>query len=379
MSTMKIAFIGQKGIPATFGGVEYNVKELSERLVKRGHQVSVYVRNWYTKRNLSHYKKIRLIHTPTIKTKHLDAVTHAFSSSIDSIFRDYDLVHFHALGPSFFCPVPELAGKKVIVTVHGLDWQTEKWKKFAKAFLKLCEYLVISFPHETIVVSKTLKDYFKRKFGKECIYIPNGINIPKPRPAKLIKEKYGLKGKDYIFFMGRLVPSKRVEWLIEAFKKILNTKNPTPDIKLVISGGSSATDNYVRRLEKIAQGNRRIIFTNYITGYEKEELFSNALLFVLPSYVEGLPIVLLEAMSYGTPCLASDILPHREIITEGVEGFLFQSHSSYNLMTKLEYLLKNSKELKVVREKAQYKVEKEYNWNTIIEQVEKVYCRVLKR
>ncbi len=379
MSTLKIAFIGQKGIPATLGGVEYHVKELSERLVKRGHEVSVYVRNWYTKRNLSHYKKIKLIHTPTIKTKHLDAITHAFSSSIDSIFRNCDVVHFHALGPSFFCPVPKLARKKVIVTVHGLDWQTEKWKKFAKVFLRFCEYSVIYFPDETIVVSKTLKDYFKRKFGKECIYIPNGVNIPKLRSAKLIREKYGLKGKDYIFFMGRLVPSKRVEWLIEAFKIMLNTKNLIPNFKLVISGGSSATDNYVRKLEKLAQGNKRIIFTNYITSHEKEELFSNALLFVLPSYVEGLPIALLEAMSYGVPCLASDISPHREIITDGVEGFLFQSDNFCNLAAKLDYLLKNSKELKTVTQKAKQKVEKEYNWSKIIDQVEEVYHRVLKR
>jgi len=152
---MKIAFIGQKEIPVTFGGVEYHVKELSKRLVKRGHDVSVYIRNWYTEKNLSHYEEIKLIHTPTIRTKYLDAVTHVLSSSMDSIFRNYDVVHFHALGPSFFCPIPKLARKKVIVTVHGLDWQTKKWKTFAKTFLRLCEYSAVYFPLETIVVSKT--------------------------------------------------------------------------------------------------------------------------------------------------------------------------------------------------------------------------------
>lgn len=378
MSIMKIAFIGQKGIPVTFGGVEYHVEGLSKRLVKRGHEVSVYVRNWYTKRNLSHYEEIKLIHTPTIRTKHLDAVTHTFISSMDSIFRNYDVVHFHALGPSFFCPIPKLARKKVIVTVHGLDWQAKKWKGFAKTFLRFCEYLAVHFPDETIVVSKTLKDYFKRKFGKECTYIPNGINISKLRSAKLIREKYGLEGKDYLFFMGRLVPSKRVEWLIKAFKVMLNTKNLMPNVKLVVSGGSSATDNYVRKLKKIAQGNKRIIFTNYITGHEKEELFSNALLFVLPSSIEGLPIALLEAMSYGVPCLASDILAHQEIITDGVEGFLFQSNNFYNLVAKLDQLLKNLKRLKTVTQKAKQKVEKEYNWSKIIDKVEEVYHRVLK-
>ena len=179
--------------------------------------------------------------------------------------------------------------------------------------------------------------------------------------------------------MGRLVSSKWVEWLIKAFKMMLNTKNLIPNFRLVISGGSSATDNYVRKLEKLAQGNKRIIFTNYITSHEKEELFSNALLFVLPSYVEGLPIALLEAMSYGVPCLASDISPHREIITDGVEGFLFQSDNSCNLAARLDYLLKNSKELKTVTQKAKQKVEKEYNWSKIIDQVEEVYHRVLKR
>lgn len=373
---MKIAYIGQKGIPATFGGVDFHVEELSKRIVQRGHKVYVYVRNWYTDRNLREYQGVKLIHTSTMRTKHLDTFMHSLTSSLHSIFQDYDIIHYHALGPTIFSWLPKFFRGKVVVTVHGLDWQRGKWGSFAKAFLKFTERTATYIPDKTIVVSKAQKEYFESKYGRECIYIPNGVNIPQAKATSgIVKEKYDLNGEDYLLWMGRLTPEKRVDWLIKVFREI-KTKMPT--LRLVIAGGSSATDEYVRGLEKLVGDDERIIFTGYVAGQEKEELFSNALLFVLPSYLEGLPIALLEAMSYRLPCLASDIPPHKEVISEGVDGFLFQSNNFSNLVEKLKDLLRSPNGRKYIGENAKRKVKREYNWDKVVRKTEEVYEEVLK-
>jgi len=368
---VKIAYIGQKGIPATFGGVEFHVEELSKRLAQRKHEVYVYVRDWYTGKNLRQYQGVRLIHTSTIKTKHLDAFSHSFTSSFHSVFQDYDIIHYHALGPSIFCWIPKVLRDKVVVTLHGLDWERGKWGTFAKVFLKFTERTAIYIPDKTIVVSKAQKEYFESKYGREIVYIPNGVNIPQVKTTgQIIREKYDLDGGDYLLWMGRLTPEKRVDWLIKAFKE---RESRMLDLKLVIAGGSSATVDHVRGLKKLAGADKRIVFTGYVAGQEKEELFSNALLFVLPSYLEGLPIVLLEAMSYRLPCLVSDIPPHREVISEGVDGFLFQSYDFSDFVKKLGRLLQNPDRLRSIGENARRKVEKDYNWDEAVRKTEGVY------
>jgi glycosyltransferase involved in cell wall biosynthesis len=368
---MKIAFIGQKGIPAIFGGVEYHVQELAQRLIKRGHEVDVYVRSWYTAQHLKNHKGIRLIHTPTIRTKHLDAFLHSFSSSLHALFQKYDIVHFHALGPTVFCWLPKLAGKRIVATIHGLDWKRGKWGGVAKAFLKYTERTALYIPDRTIVVSKEQQVYFEAKYGKKAVYIPNGVNMPAARPAPaVIKKKYGLHGRDYLLWMGRITPEKRVDWMIKAYKEL------KPECKLVIAGGSSATDEYVRKCKKCAAENKKIIFTGFVRGQEKEELLSNALLFVSPSYLEGFPIAVLEAMSYRRVCLISDIEPHRELIGHGIDGFLFASDDLMDFVKKLQKLLSKGTDLGNIGEKALIKVKKNHSWDDIAEKTELVYYSV---
>ncbi|HDY68937.1 MAG TPA: glycosyltransferase [Candidatus Scalindua sp.] len=372
---MKIAHIGQKGIPATFGGVDFHVEELSKRLVERGHKIDVYVRNWHTDRKLREYRGIKLIHTSTIRTKHLDAFMHSLTSSLHSVSQDYDIVHYHGLGATVFCGLPKISRSKVVATIHGLDWQRGKWGSFAKVFLKFTERTATYIPDKTIVVSMSQKKYFESKYKKEFIYIPNGVNIPQGKPvSEIIKEKYDLNGEDYLLWMGRLTPEKRVDWLIKAFKEI---KDRVPNLKLVIAGGTSATDGYVKTLKEFTQDNERIIFTGYVAGQEKEELFSNALLFTLPSYLEGLPIALLEAMSHRLACLVSDIEPHREIISGGVDGLFFQSNSFSDFVKKLGRLLENPERLRNIGENARRKVKKEYNWDEVVRKTEEIYQELI--
>lgn len=369
---MKIAFIGQKGMPATFGGIEQHVEELAARLTERGHVVSVYVRDWYTPREQIAYRGAKLIHTPTIKTKHLDAFVHSLTSSMCSLLGQYDIIHYHAIGPSFFSWIPRMARKKTVATIHRLDYDADKWGRSARCFLRMCEQVALKVPHRTIVVGKhQYKSYLEQGYSTICI--PNGVTLPKLAGPEEIKVKYGLEGLDYVLFLGRLVPEKRVDLLINAF---LNAD--LKDLKLVIAGGSSATDEYVRELHRRATGNSSVVFTDYVTGRLKAELFSNARFFVIPSSLEGLPIALLEAMSYGLPCLASDIAPHLEVITNKQNGYLFNKNDLADLTSAIKKLASlDLHELSSVGETAKRLVERGFDWDDIVVQIEEVYRAVL--
>jgi glycosyltransferase involved in cell wall biosynthesis len=374
---IRVAFVGQKGIPAKFGGVEYHVDRIGQGLVKKGIAVEAYVRNWYTDKDRKEYAGIKLIHLPTIKTKHLDASVHSLLCSLHAIFSRADIIHYQATGPSFFCFLPRLFGKKVIATVHRLDWATEKWKKPAKFFIRLGERISAAVPQLTVVVSRELKDYMLRTYKRDTIHIPNGFDFPQSRSAALIAKKHGLQARKYVLFMGRLTPEKRVDWLIRAFLSLKDSNCLPPGIKLVIAGGTSATDAYVRDLHVLADGHSEIIFTGYVSGQEKEELLSNALVFVLPSYLEGFPIVLLEAKSYGLCSLVSNILPHKEAMHDNLDGKLFESNDFSDLTDKLEWLLSHPDEALRLGERAREEITKRPSWEEVIEATENAYRHVL--
>ncbi len=369
---MKIAFIGQKGIPAHFGGIEFHVDELSRQLAKRGHHVSTYVRAWYTPRHLATYEGVQLLHTPTIRTKYLDAALHSFTSSLHALAQDYDIVHYHALGPSFFAWLPRLRGRRVVVTIHALDWQRPKWGRVAKAFLKMTERTAIYLPHRTIVVSRSLEKHFENKYGRPVHYIPNGVHIPPLSPPRLIAESYGLKGQDYVLFLGRLVPEKRVDWLIRAFRRIPNA------LKLVIAGHDDDAKGHARYLRELAGEDPRFLFTGTVGGQMKEELLSNALFYVTPSRMEGLPIALLEAMAHDRCCLASNIPSHEEIIETGREGLLFEWNDFDQFVNMLEDLLARSDSYRqALGQEARRKVREKYSWESATDATERLYDSLL--
>jgi glycosyltransferase involved in cell wall biosynthesis len=373
---MRIAFIGQKGIPVTFGGVEYHVDRLSRELAGLGHDVTVYVRNWYTPKNMTSYQGVRLRHVPTIKGKHLDASIHSFLCSIDCLFGKYDIVHYHGIGPSFFSVIPRLFGMNVISTVHRLDWETDKWGRIAKTFLKWGELASVKIPQKTFVVSGELMRYVKEKYGRKTIRISHGIDPANKRSPDLIKKKYGLKGNDYILFMGRLAPEKRVDWLISAFQTLFPRGVDPSHIKLIIAGGSSATPEYVRMLKEMSHRSPGITFTGYVVGSEKEELLSNALILVLPSLLEGLPVVILEAKSYGICCLASDIPPHREALRSRFDGLLFDSQDQADLTRKLRSLIENPERARQLGKNAYETVKQRPTWNEVARRSVTVYREI---
>lgn len=362
---MKIAMVGQKGIPATYGGIERNVEEVGSRLAKKGHKVSVYCRFYYTKRGGT-YHGMRLIRLPSLNTKHLDTASHCLLATVDSLFRDYDIVHFHALGPSVFAALPKLKGAKTVVMVHGLDWQREKWGPVASWVLKKCEYPAINFPDKTVVVSKTLQKYFLEKFSRETVVIPNGTKVPVKRPANKIK-KFGLDEGNYVLFVGRLVPEKGVHFLTEAFTRL------DTDLKLVLAGGSSFSDSYVSELKR-HEGDR-VVFLDYVYGDVLEELWSNAYVVAQPSTLEGLSISLLEALSYGRCVLISDIPENVEVVGDCSPAFKTQDVN--DLAQKLDLLLKSPDLVKDYERKCLDHVSRKYSWDTIADSLEDLYKGML--
>jgi len=359
--------IGQKGIPATYGGIERHVEEIARRLAARGHQVDVFCRLYYTPANAS-YPGLGLLRRPSIHTKHLDTATHVAWCTLEAMARRYDIVHFHALGPSLFAALPRLTGARTVVTVHGLDWQREKWGQMASWLLRQCEVPAAQFPNRTIVVSKTLREYFKEHHHLQAQFIPNGTNLLPARPAKKILQ-LGLTPGKYVLFVGRLVPEKGVHYLCEAFSQI------DTDMKLALVGGLSFSQEYVALLKRYESDRIRLL--DYVFGEGLEELWSNAYLVVQPSTMEGLSIALLEAMSYGRCVLLSDIPENLEVAEDCAVSF--RSKDVDDLQAKLEHLIRHPEAVKACEARARDHIVQHYSWDKVAENTEALYREVLGR
>ena len=362
---MKVAMIGSRGIPETYSGIETALKAMCPRLVARGHEVSVYCRSYYGLPD--EYQGVRLISLPSVNTKHLDTISHVFLCTMHSLFQDFDILHFHALGPTLLSWLPRAEGRKVVATVQGLDWQRAKWGTAARKTLQVAERTSVRLPHRTIVVSKVLKNYYKARYGSSVAYIPNGVDIPPHSPPRLIVKEFGLAGHDYIFFASRLVPEKGVHYLLDAYARC------DTDIKLVIAGEGVHSKDYVASLKEMAGPN--VIFTGYVSGELLTELFSNAYLYVLPSEMEGLSLSLLEAMSYGLCVLTSDIPENREVIQD--RGFTFKCGDPTSLAEMLDLLVHDENRAREYGARARARVEAEYGWDHITDLTDEVYRSLL--
>lgn len=358
---MKIAMFGQKQIPSRAGGVEIVVEALSTRMVQQGHQVVCYDRGGESR----NFQGVQIRPVWALKKKGLAAVSSSFLAALCSTFGDADVVHIHGEGPAFWCWIPKLFGKRVVVTVHGLDWQREKWKgSIASAYIRAGEAMAARYADAIIVLSRSMERYFQRTYRRNTVWIPNGITWPEPVPAKEITRRFGLKENGYILFLGRLVPEKGIHHLTEAYRNVKTDKT------LVIAGAASDTDAYVSRLKKLAE-NANILFTGFVQGRLLEELYSNAYVYVLPSQLEGMPLSLLEAMSYGSCCLVSDIPECTEVTQD--RAATFTSGNPEELREKLQQLCDDASLVRSYRETARSYVCEKYDWDTITQQTLELY------
>lgn len=361
---MKIAMLGHKGIPATWGGVETHVDHLSRQLADLDYEVVAYSRKHYVdedavKRFNKSQKRITSVLTPTINTKHTDTIVHTFVSTLHAMRENVDVYHYHGVGPSLLAWLPRLfrPRAKVVCTFHSPDRLHQKWGRIARAMLTLGEWASLTFAHKTIVVSRDLQRYCREQYQKSAVYIPNGVSEGQYRRASQISAEFGLEEDGYILVVSRLVRHKGIHYLIKAFKQM------TTDKKLVIVGDSAFTDDYVKELKELASNDPRIVFTGYQTGAVLEELYSNAYAYVQPSESEGLSVSVLEAGSYGLPVLASDIPSNAEVVLD--RGFLFENRNVRDLAENLEQMLDNPEETREAGKRLRQHVADKYNWNRI--------------
>ena len=373
MKQLRIAMIGQRGVPATFGGIEHHVEELGSRLAQRGHEVIVYSRPNYVEDPVTEHMGMRVKIVPTVDSKHLDAIVHSGLSTVAAMRERVDVVHYHAIGPGIPGAVPRYASRaKVVLTVHGRDGERAKWGRGAHMVLSSAEWMSAKVPDATIVVSRDLQRHYRETYHRRTWDIPNGVTEPVPLPPAAISGQWGLTEGSYVLFVGRLVPEKAPDLLIKAFRRL-----PT-DRRLVIAGGSSFTDDYVRSLERLAGADDRVILAGYVFGDVLTELYTNAATFVLPSALEGLPLTLLEAASYGTPVVASDIPPHVEVVGQEEPGRrLFPSGSEDDLVAALERSLADPVAERAGALTFRDIVLERYRWDAVVEETEHVYAEVL--
>ena len=371
-SKLNIAMLGQKRIPSREGGVEVVVEELATRMVKNGNKVTCYNRGGhhvsgkeYDARKIKEYKGIRIKTVPTINCRGLAAMSSSVFAAIRAAFGKYDVVHFHAEGPCAMLWLPKLFGKRCIATIHGLDHMRAKWGKLASTYIMLGEKCAAKHADEIIVLSKGVKDYFKETYNRDTVYIPNGVNRPEIKGIKEIEEKWGLNKDSYILYLGRLVPEKGIKYLVEAFKDVKTDK------KLVIAGGSSDTDEFSNELKEMAGDDERIIFTGFVQGEPLDELYGNAYIYTLPSNLEGMPLSLLEAMSYGNCCLVSDIEECASVVED--KAIVFEKSNVEDLRKKLQEACDDEEMVENYKKNAADFICEKYSWDDVVEKTMELY------
>ncbi|MBW4697966.1 MAG: glycosyltransferase family 4 protein [Aphanocapsa lilacina HA4352-LM1] len=374
---MKIAVIGSKGLPAAQGGIERHCEEIYARLVRLGHAVDIYARATYTRPAAGgsyHCQGVRVFPLPGVPVKGVDALWTSAVGTLLACLRRYDIVHFHAVGPALFSALPRLLSPaRVVVTCHGLDWQRSKWSRAASTLLHQGERNGVHFAHELIVVSQELQAYFAATYGRTPVYIPNAAaSICESDPDFPFVASLGLCPGRYLLFVGRLVPEKRPDLLIEAFKAL-----KPQGWKLVIVGGSSDTGAYAAELARLGEGGG-VHFCGQLGGANLAEMIRGAGLFVLPSDLEGLPLVMLEAMQECVPVVASDLPVHQQL-TYGGRGLLFAAGDAKACRNSLQWAIDHPQQLAAMARSARRYVRVHHDWDRIAEQTLQVYRTLLER
>jgi glycosyltransferase involved in cell wall biosynthesis len=371
---MRIAFIGQKGIGIgeKGGGVETHVTMLATLLAERGHEVTAYARPKYQTARAPEGVRLRLI--PTIYRKNLEAIVHSFLCTLDALFRRYDIIHYHGVGPATLSFLPRLLrpDMRVVVTFHSQDRFHAKWGSFAKTYLHFGEWAACTFPHATIAVSHAIQVEAREAYHRQAVYIPNGATLEIVKADDQVK-RFGLTDGKYLLNVSRFVPHKGQLLLVKAFQA-LKARGGAGGMTLVLVGAPSYTDDYWKEVHAAADGDTDIRFLGFQSGEALRQLFAHAYLFVLPSSSEGLSVTVLESMSFGTPVLVSDIPENLETIRRA--GFSFRNGDAADLADKLGELVRHPPLVAQAGAQVRETVRRHFSWPAIVEQTEALYRSV---
>jgi glycosyltransferase involved in cell wall biosynthesis len=365
-----VAMIGSRGFPGQTGGVERVLEAVCPRMVQSGRmKVLVYCASWLDYEG-DEYRGVELKRVSGLRTKHGDTVTRSLSATLRELRSDSHVVHYHSIGSAPLALLPRLFGKKVVVTVHALDWQRSKWSFLAKSFLRFGEWASVRFPNRTVVVGEEIKTYLEERYGRPVAYIPNGAEIRARRAPELI-HGFGLEEDRYLLFLARLVPEKAVHVLIEAFRRL----EPDVDLKLAIAGPAWFEPEYEQHLRAIADGDPRVLFLGEVDGELLDELYSNCFAYVLPSEVEGMSLSLLDALAFGCCIVTSSIRPNARLVADA--GLIFETGDVASLERRLREISDDRELVQRLRAAASARG-KVYSWDSIADQWADVYYELLE-
>lgn len=383
---MRIAMIGQKGIPCKGGGVERHVEALSVELARTGHDVIVYTRPYYTPRKLSFYQGVRLVSLPSFARKHFDAISHSLLSTIHAMWRRVDVIHYHGVGPSLVSFIPRVFAPriKIVGTFHSADWEHQKWGIVARTILKIGAYAISLIPHVTLAVSRDIVRMVRSLTGRRALYIPSGVRVPDETPSRQLLRAFRLTVSPYILLVSRFVRHKCLHEAIAAFitlKQDPRLPKRLQSLKLVLAGGGAFTDNYVKELHTLAKGRSDIVFTGFVHGETLHALYAHASACVQPSVAEGRSIAIMEACAWGLPVIAADIKESRELLLADHEGkkaigTLYPSHDVAALRTAMRLVMTRRPAALRMGMRAQETMRKAYQWEHIANWIDAVYLRL---
>ncbi len=368
---MHIAMVGHKRYGSREGGVEVVVTELARRMSALGHEVTCYDRGGRDVMTGGEtagecvQEGVRVEPVRTVDVRGLAALTSSFFATLRAIRQRPDVIHYHAEGPCVPLRIAHWARIRTVATIHGLDWQRAKWGRLASAYIRLGERTAARCADEVIVLSKAAQNYFRETYGRETVLIPNGVDACEPLPAREIADRWGLSGGSYLLYLGRIVPEKGLHYLLEAYRQLDTNK------RLVVAGAASDTSEYMDEVRALAAGDDRVLFTGFVTGDVLAELYSNAYCYVLPSDVEGMPLSLLEAMSYGCACVTSDI-PECANVLAGT-GVTFSRGDTGDLRDALAGLLDDSARARELGAAAHERVTTTYDWDSVVARTLELY------
>jgi len=365
---MRIAIMGIRGIPANYGGFETFAEEIAPRLVKKGHDVTVYGRKNTIDYDKSYYKGVRLVILPTVAHKYLDTVVHTLLCVLHALRERYDAILVCNSANAYCSFIPRLVGTPVAINVDGLEWQRSKWNKLGQWFYKISEWLATFTANEIITDAIGIQKYYLKKFKKDSIFIPYGSPVGKVETTDVLK-KFNLKPNQYVLYVSRLEPENNAHKVVEAFEKVKT------DMPCVIVGDAPYNSEYIQQLKRTTDP--RIIFTGYVFGQGYRELQSNAYFYVQATEVGGTHPALLEGMGHGNCVLANDVPEHREVLADA--GVFFEAKSNGDLTEKMQFLLDRPEVVKEYGEKAVARIKENYSWDGVADDYEQLFLKLTQK
>jgi glycosyltransferase involved in cell wall biosynthesis len=362
---MRIAILGTRGIPASYGGFETFAEHLATRLVARGHEVTVYCRAHYVSPRQLEYHGVKLQVLPTIRHKYFDTVVHTFLSAIHAVSGRYDAALICNCANAPFSPILRLTGTPVAINVDGLEHKRKKWGWLGRRYYHLAEYLSTLLPNEMVTDAQVIQDYYLTRHQTQSTMIAYGSEIER-RPDRAAVRKWRVEPNRYILYVSRLEPENNAHLVIEAFKKVRTA------YRLLIVGDAPYAEHYINSLKAQARGDKRIIFTGFVFGQDYRALQQNAYCYIHATEVGGTHPALLEAMGYGNCVLTLATPENIEVVGEAGVPYI----DEFDLAEKLQRVLRDGSLVQAFRNRAQQRIQSHYDWDTVVDQYEQLFARM---